>query len=251
MKTLLRLVVVLLMVTVISSCSQDEPTIEQKAEPFKKMIIDKGEATYKRVNLAYFQKDPDHTNNQWEEVNLSHLSGFEPDLPVQIYVKDGCSWAPSKLSKFPGSDLLMTSWGLYCDLTGKHYTVYISTPIELSEDNTQVIITGHNCEILGSSANGFTIQCSGNYWYGEDWKIGEDKEIYTYEKIDTQNFKFDEYLCFNTEREVVIGLVSIMRDYFGNEFNLNDYSNGINRYNNSIVNFDLILERLLKNFPKE
>lgn len=250
---IIKMLLVTACVLLVCSCSKDEPTPEQKAEPFKKMIVEKGEATYKLVNTEYYNKS-ERTNNEWEYQDLKYIAGYEIRVPSVLHIKNGRTWAPYQMFKGTGPSPLMTPWLLYCKHTGQNSTVFISTPIELSEDNTHVTIAGRDCEILSSSANGFVIQYESPFLYGDsdthEWKQGMNRNIYTYQKIETQSINFDDYLCFDTEREMAIQLVALMREFFGDEFNLNDYTYGQAIYDDPIVNFDFILERVLKTLPE-
>lgn len=222
------------------------------SEDFKILTrLAKGEVSmsFNIESVTLFQSDAT-TNFEWEEVDLSEYSGFDISLPYTIHIAEGYTWSEYSLFDISlGPNPLYMPWEIYCSKTGHSDQLFIVSSMEYDEENQQVMIGDKSCHVESLEDDIITISYESQYSYWDNSENavakGTDKEFLKYRIGDLSIEDKDSVLYFTSEKELFRALIDTLREYFGNEFNMNEYLYPDVILTWPMVNFDEIEKELL------
>ncbi|MCM1005962.1 MAG: hypothetical protein NC402_06685 [Prevotella sp.] len=255
------LVIVVIFATIgISSCTKDEPeqNMEQKKDAITR-ISNSGQAIAFKCNKWVVYHRDERTN--WKDVNIMGKGyyGLEPILPDLIVFKEGKIMVPLKTFTLAnGPHRLIQPWSIYCKLTGTPTTLYLANAA-LYDEGKKLKVGDCYCDVKKISDNELVLIRESPYWYadpmnpgfGKPMKDGISTEVDTYQRIDTEDIDFSKYLCYETERELVVDVIAKMRAYFGESLDLNKYLAPNIILDEPIINFDDLERYLLQDLANK
>lgn len=203
--------------------------------------------TFEGVTL--FQSDA-RTNFEWEQVDLSDYFGFDISLPRTIHITDGCTWQEYSLFNVAlGPNPLYMPWEIYCSRTGHSNQLFIVSNMGYDEESQQMTIGDKICRVESLVDDTITLSHESQYSYwdnsGNAVAKGTHKEFLEYKIVELNIEDKDSVLYFASEKELFRALIDTLREYFGNEFNMNDYLYPTVILTSPMVNFDEIEKQLL------
>lgn len=260
MKKLLKLLAIavpMFVVIAIASCSSDDgPKInEDKTEKidadFLKSLA-RGETaiTFVSDTVVWYSKQfepigdcrPDTLEGGWiENINVPIDGWVWPDYS-SITIADGKVWHKVNLQNAAHQySLVYEPWRIYCVKSGFSKQIYVTCPFECDIENRTIKIYEDCYDIDRADENTL---------YISQTKVNTDpiltdeqrdksgfKTVLRYKRAILEEFEHEQILCFDTNNEAKIAMVKMMRQYFGDIINLNDYSDefefitwGIDKY---------------------
>lgn len=240
------LCVALIAITLSGACSNDsDPQSEDMNFKFKGGVnsemlsgIARGEISIigELDSIIVLEKALNATSD-WYEVKGNKKEGVN-----NIKIIDGYSWKPmSFLSHCLSPILLYFPWEIYCEKTGFNKTITILSRFEYDPVKQQVTINNNNYDIEKAEDNALTISYTQNNWENENIL---QKRILRY-TILKNSVSTDNYMLFNSENEAKLSIVRMMREYFGDFVNVNDYLPEKEKILYPIINLALMEEDLI------
>lgn len=199
------------------------------------------------VDVKLFQNDA-RTDFEWEEVDLTDYAGFSISLPYTIQISEGYTWSEYSLFDVTmGPNPLYMPWKIYCSKTGHSDQLFIISNMGYDEENQQLTIGDKSCHVESLEGDCITLSYESPYYYhsGDTSATGTDKQLIKYKLGDLSIEDKDSVLYFKSERELFRTLIDTLREYFGNEFNMNKYLYPKITLDSPMVNFDEIEKELL------
>lgn len=246
MKRLLKLLAIavpMLVVIVLSACSSDDgPKLnEDKTEKidvnFLKSLA-RGETaiTFDADTVIWYSKvyypiygDVDTLENGWIECRNMPIDGWMWPAYTNITISDGKVWHKVNLSHAARNfSLVYEPWKIYCKKTGFSKQIYVSCPFEYDIEQTTINFYGDKYDIDQADDN--TLRISQTTFNSDpaltDTQRDESgfKTELSFKKGILEEFDPDQIMCFGSNNEAKIAMVKMMRQYFGDIINLNDYS---------------------------
>lgn len=228
---------------------------EDPVDVFQRIASGEISATYTSTGVKLFNKNSE-TGNQWKEIDLSELAGWQSSLPYDIHIKDGSCWLRYNLFPLSGPNPLYEPWEAYCKKKGISSDLYISYPITLSEDGKTFKIGHHEYTIDHGNSSGISFS---SYWehsvYPDllpdgNYETGYSREAHTYTAGKLTLPDLSTILWYESEKEMFTDLLRRIRDEFGDKFYLSeitdDYSEAIANGYNPLYDLDFIEILLLR-----
>lgn len=245
-KKTLVLYVALIATAVLGACSNDsDPQLEDMNLKFKGVVnsemlsgIARGEISIiaELDSIIVLEKELNSTSDWYE------LKGIKKEGVNNLKIIDGYSWKPmSFLSHCLSPILLYFPWEIYCEKTGFNKTITILSRFEYDPVKQQVTINNNNYDIEKAEDNALTISYTQNNWENENIL---QKRILRY-TILKNSVSTDNYMLFNSENEAKLSIVRMMREYFGDFVNVNDYLPEKEKILYPIINLALMEEDLI------
>ena len=239
-------------VAMVACTSYEDPDIAFKGKIDKNFLssVSRGETsvTYTKKDSRDYFKDIAAANNsdeKWRE-DREEVDGWSSPLPMILTITDGRAWSPIDLND-PITlcpSLVSSPWIIFCKETGYDKEVYIACDVEYNEDDNVLKIGNIDLSVEKASDN----QLTASYIYTISkvdndvlvpWRL--EKTVVFYERSMLAELDKDKIIFFETEKEAKIAMVQMLREYFGDEINLNHYGN---MYTYPIINLALLEDDL-------
>jgi hypothetical protein len=205
--------------------------------------------SYTSSDFSLYQKDK-YTDNEWTEINLYEIDGWERVSPRTINIKDGRSWTSYKMfSASSGPNELYMPWLAYCKVTGETKSLYVATPIQLDEEAYTISMNGKTFYVLEASEDSFKLSYKSTYSYS-DGEVGNQLEVSTYQKGVLDDIDESNILWYDSERALITDICAKIKNKFGNQFNLNDYLAPDIILDDPMVDMDKVEAALLSRLDK-
>lgn len=226
----LMLALTLVCAFTITSCSDaDEPEFDKA---YSRSLSDGTETiTYEITSLQLFDMNP-LTKGKWKEVDLMNYCGFTSSAPGSMIIQDGKIWTTySTWSCVTGPTLIGQIWDAYIYSTKKKLRLFLSQKFEVNEENSSLKI-GHSLFTVNNiNKTSLVLTHYSKYAGGESGEGGTHKEIARYKA--TASYGFDENsLTFDSEVDLMRGVIALAREQFGETIDLNKVYQGIVEFDN-------------------
>lgn len=226
-----------------SSCKDTDDPMVVDMELAKMMASGAVNRVYSRTNLTLYHNDSE-TGGEWKQINLREYVGWQSALDDEFILMDGSVYAPFALFHISyGPHPLAGPWMAYCKATNCNKELYILSQLDIDEANGNILIGKRWCDLMELTKSRLTVAFESKYVFGESLEVGHSREVNTY-AVSENRPDTSMMLCYPSEYELTVDLLSKFRDTFGDSVNLNRYLNGV-ILEDPIVNFDDLERRLL------
>lgn len=240
---ILAMSVTLLAVIALPACTSDDGPIindDQSAKidvNFLKSLA-RGETaiTFDADTVVWYSKvyDPlfgevDTLQNGWIENRNMPVDGWIWPVYSNITISDGYVWHKVNLSNSARNfSLVYEPWKIYCKQTGYSKQIYVTCPLKFDAENIAITIYGDKYDVEQADETSLSIsQTIAN----TDSELTDEQRDKTklktelrYKKGIKEEFDPELIICFGSNKEAKIAMVRMMREYFGDIINLDDYS---------------------------
>lgn len=215
----------------LAACSSEDPSVaaEKNGRSFFKSLK-QGEISvcYELVDFNSYGKE--NENDKWRPIRLDGLY-----LNERIIFHNGDVYEPLMLTKGGGIHILEMPYQAYRMATGFGESIYIVAPLEYDEEDHS--FTFHSKEYMIESATKSKLLLIQYYPspYEEIWKTELEYESMSFPEEEIKNG-----LVFDSEGEACLYIVGLLREQFGENFDLNPYLEQLGIQNDSptIVDID-------------
>ncbi len=139
--------------------------------------------------------------------------------------------------------LIYFPWDIYCRETGYDKTVTIISSFDYNSDDRQIIIDEIPHDVEKAEGNTLNISLTSTHQNINGENILE-KTVSYYTIRQQGEVNTDNLLPFNTEQEAKLAVVKMMRQYFGDFVNVNDYLPADKAIVHPVINLALMEEDL-------
>lgn len=254
-KKISAMIAAMLAVVILSACS----SYEDPDTAFKGKIDDgfmnslaRGETsvTFRQTDYLKYEMDYDSYHNnigKWHEVK-ELMDGESTPGFFGLVIHNGKSWRPVKAYQDATNcpSPLFNVWKIYCEETGVYKEVYVACPIRFDAEQKQFAVEDAVYVVESAENNELVLSYETlGYKPDSDNKLVPCKAykyIISYKKAAMEMPDLDNILYFGSDTDAKIAMVSTLREYFGDEINLNHYHGNMLTY--PIVNLKKIEEYL-------
>ncbi|MCM1355551.1 MAG: hypothetical protein NC212_03990 [Staphylococcus sp.] len=222
-----------------TSCSDaDEPVFDRN---FSRSLTDGTESvTYKRKSLRLYDQNS-LTNGKWKEVDLSEYCGWQPTSTETIIIQDGKAWTNySTFSSASGPTLIGRIWNAYLYSTRQNLKLLLCRDFAINEEDNTVVIDLAQFTVGHIDKSSFSLIYFSGYFGGESGKGGTHKEVSEYEAV-AHNRIDDSVVAFDSEEQLLRGVIDLARQHFGDVIDLNKVYAGVaifDRPESQIIDLD-------------
>lgn len=246
----------LVSISFLAGCSNDDEPGQGRlskgdgVEYIKSLTGGEASVAYKCNSLKLYDKSY-KGSGKWEEVNLYELDGWAPTAPMSMTIMEGRTWTPLELFDISmGPNPLYMPWMAYCRTTGFDKSLWIAAPVLYDEAENLLTILGHDFSVEGVGKASLTLSICNEYYKSSSdgsglYPAGQFKEVVEYVKTDLEEQDRDKMMCFDTEQDAYRTMIKMLRDEFGDVFNLNDYLGGSIILDEPMVDLNEIESQLL------
>ena len=199
-------------------------------------------AEYKLADLD--QKTIDGKQLTGDDIHLCLLS-----FPFQYVVYNGKMWRDRHFNSViadAGStrlvDLILWAYSLE---TGFDSRILVESRIHYNAENNRIDLPWHDSSLTYSKPGEFTIEydCSCDHAPAHTSYI-------TYRRVSTEETDISNCLFFETLKDADLHIIQLVREEFGNEFNINNYLRGYAILTDPIINLDDVEKDVRENYGK-
>lgn len=242
-------------ILMLSACSDNKDVLsELESTPAYQndylMSLTRGEtsACYKLKSTTLFEKRSEESD--WEEINPSEMIGWATPAPVNLTISEGRTWIPMEWFDISiGPDPLFMPWLAYCRTIGSTKDIYIACPIVYDNESKELSMNDESYTVETFTESAIEIKHFSifSYYSKTDSKIqyGEYQCNLRYEKSELSLPAKDNILFFDSEKEAKLAVIQMIREKFGDVFNLNDYLGNEIQLDNPIIDLREIEKTLL------
>lgn len=219
---MVAIVIALLAMLAISACSSEEPNGNKgNIDTNFLAALARGDVsvTLDLDSMATFEKEYDAINGidgDWQKViyNGWGATGFT--------IADGKALFSLDFLDFTsGSSILKEPWDLYCNETGCDKFFEIVHPFEYDVDNNTITVDSFIYDVEESDNKKIILS------YEQEWptthgKPGLLKSVNRY-VVRPNMIDLDRCLLFDSKKDAKIAMVKMLRNYFGDVLNLDDF----------------------------
>ncbi len=230
----------------LTGCSNDDSPApfdeaQQADLTFMSRLSDGQEsATYTLDSFSFYQLS--YANNDgWVEQNFYDWVGISVPAPTDITIYNGCTWQPLELfSVSTGPSELSMPLYAYRRVTGFDKEFYVAAPVDFDAENRTIKTDRYTYEVELANQETLKLIHISEYAGGIGGKGGQDKFNMTFKRKDLSLPDLDKILFYESAREAKLAIVEMLREEFGDEFNLNDYLAGQVKLDNPMVDLNAI-----------
>ncbi|MDE6333559.1 MAG: hypothetical protein K2L77_02820 [Muribaculaceae bacterium] len=252
---LMAVAIALLAMVAVSACS----SYEDPDTAFKGKIDDgfmnsmaRGETsvTFRQTDYLKYEMDYNayqYRTGKWSEAK-ELLDGESTPGINGLTVLNGNSWRPvNRYQIYTGCpSSLFSVWTIYEELNGFNKAVYVSCPVEYNADNKTFKVEDTVYNIEKATDNELVLSTEGlSYSMNNQHELVPSKAtkyIMFYNKAAMEIPDIENCIYSESETNAKLQMVKILREYFGDEINLNHYHGNMLTY--PIVNLKKIEEHL-------
>lgn len=189
------------------------------------------------VNVLVKSYDPANgiDSDWWDPV----MSGWQSPDHSNIMILNGRAWRLLILENLStgSKSILYHPWRYFCDVADMTKDVRVGCSFEIDITNKKFLIDGINYDIEKAESDTLVL-ADINTTLVPDSATREKvpglmKFVLTYTLL-MKDINPDEYLYFESDKDAKLGLVRMMRQYFGDHLDLTQYADTI-RYNDRIL----------------
>lgn len=244
-------------VAFLSGCDKTDQPENNKNELEKPGIeyirsLTRGETSvaYERTSVRLFDQAYDGTG-KWTEINTDEMIGWSILSPSTLTITEGRAW--TELSLFNpsiGFNPLYLPWAAYCRVTGFDKSLWIAAPVTYDEETNLLTLHGREYSVTNVGTSTLSLSTTSEYYKGDlnaiEFKpAGQIREDARYVKTELQLEDRDKMLYFDSEKDAYRTMIQMIREKFGDRFNLNDYFGGSIILDEPMVDLDEIEKQLL------
>lgn len=250
---ILMSVVAAMATALFSSCSSDEPSFNTRnpllpdsdynSRSFADMVVPASDLTLTRTAIESYNKD-DRTGGDWEKYDYRELIGGSIPGPDLIVVKDGKMYTPiERWSSAYGPTHFSTGLGLLIKkgVVERGREVLISREYNLGESS--ITVSGTQLCIKNIKNGKMWLTTISEYAGGQTGNGGQHLYVMTY---NMGNSYTDECYRFDSIEDAYTWVIDAFRENFGEEVNLNYYTDGMAWLDQPMFNVSMIEEELQK-----
>lgn len=249
------MITAMIAVVVFSACQ----SYEDPDTAFKGKINDgfmnsmaRGETSVTFRQTDYLKYEMDYNAYQYRTGKWSEAKelGYGESTPgfFGLVVHNGKSWRPVKKYQDDTNcpSPLFDIWKIYCELTGVYKEVFVACPITFDAEHKKFTVEDAVYDVESAENNELVLSYEGlGYKPDNENKLVPCKAykyIVSYKKAAMEMPDLDNILYFGSDTEAKIAMIITLREYFGDEINLNHYHGNMLTY--PIINLAKIEEHL-------
>lgn len=244
MKLSLLFAMAALCVMPLTGCSDVDSPLdvnEEQQDPalLKKLSEGQESATYARESFTFYNLSYANDMGWVEQPSLP--DGAIVPSPGSITIHNGCTWQPLSLSSSTGlPGPLSMPFYAYCRVTGFNKAFYVASPVEYDSVNGTFKMGKYTYDVESVTKETLKLVNIGEYQGGIDGKGGKHRFDLTFKRQELSLPDLDKILFFDSELEAKLTMLEMIREQFGDEFNLNDYLGGHIILDHPMVNLNEI-----------
>lgn len=220
-------------VACLSSCSSDEPALDTRnpllpdsdydSRALTEMLSPSTSITLTRDKIESYRKDA-QTNGEWELYDWTEYIGGSVPGPRFMSVMDGKIYTEiTRWSSAYGPTHFSTALGLLIQkkVVNRDWPVLISREYELTESS--ITVDGNLLNIKNIKEQTMWVSIVEEYWGGRTGEGGHHLYLMSYNMGD----QIENAYRFDTIEEAYTWVIGLFREHFGEEVNLNHYTDGM------------------------
>lgn len=246
-------VVAAMATALLGSCSSDEPSFDTRnpllpdpdydSRAFAEMVIPTSDITLTRSEIKSYRKD-DLTGDDWEEYDYMDYVGGSIPGPDLIVVKEGKMYTRiNRWSSAYGPTRFSTALGLLIKtkVVDRDSEILISRDYDLGENF--ITVSGTKLNIKNIKNGKMWLTTVEEYSGGRTHNGGQNLYVMTYK----MGGSFKDKCCrFDSIEDAYAWVIEAFRARFGEEVNLNNYTDGHATLDNPTFTAAMIEEELQK-----
>lgn len=255
----------LLFVSMLTSCSKDEPDANREEfdniEYLHQLTRGEVSTSYNLISTQIFSRYITFENGKevwgkWKEWDLSQgIMGLRLPAPDKITFHEGRSWSPFEwLDLTNGFHKLYFPLVAYRKKTGFSKEFYTAYKLDYNAESNELNLEGKTFTKEFLNENSFKITYNDLGWYtnkdGEIYAGDEKKYIMQYQKCELHLPDLENILFYDNEYECCMAILKMLRDEFGDEVDVNKYTSSWMVMDYPIYNFDEIEEYLHEKYNR-
>lgn len=228
----------LLALTACSNSENDIPTPPAEESPSYMEMLSRGDesACFTLEELLMYRLDPGAV--EWKEENWDDYDGLSLPTPSTLTIHEGRTWTPLNMfSSSLGPSPLSMPLLAYRNVTGFDKKFYVATPVEYDREQNSVTIKNTVCSVLTATPDKLVMTCTEPFWVSGGGE-GKFKWNMTYVREELTLPDMDKIVFYDSELEANLAIIDMLREEFGNVFNINEYLGGYIYLDDPIVNLD-------------
>ncbi len=241
---LFSLALVAISACMITSCADaDEPEFDKA---FSRSLSEGREAVvYKTSSFRLFNLP--NATGKWKEVDLSEYMGFEGVSPRYMIIQDGKISTNYRTWRSAGPTLIGIIWEAYLHSTKGKQSLYLSRKFEINDEDSSISIDGRTFTVGYINKDSFRLIHLSEYAGGIENLGGTHKEVCDYKAAPAETINKEDMLVFETEKELMQGVINLAREHFGDTVDLNKVYSGLVEFDQpkrAIYNLDEVEAKL-------
>ena len=205
--------------------------------------------TFAMVENRVFEQSED-VQEKWIEWGDDVL-GYYPSAPSQITIYDGNTWENINLFRMPGINPLAYPMAAYRKATGFNKKFFVSCGFEYSENCDSVKISGKDFRLHLITPEEMAISYTSDF-YRNNGEHGVTTiaiwEWMRFEKRQLSVPDINNSLFFDTELDAYLYMIELLRNEFGDVFQINKYLAPEVELDDDLVNLDEIRKLILQRY---
>ena len=249
MKKILRILLLMPMLVLVASCSNDDEPIELRSgttevtksvtsfgelselyqpihsELLESLLSSKQSMTFGLRGWDEYRRQKDE-NGKFEFFDMTGWDGNECMMPDEIVFFEGKVWAPySTFTLSSGPTLIGTAWNAYLKASRERISLYVGQDFKFNEEGRAVKFLGRDFTMVMFNRNKFCLvenwqgvqssSTSGTFWV-------ETYSFVEYERTADVAILEPGAIGFASNQEAAEYILEKCRDYFGDVINLNE-----------------------------
>lgn len=240
MKKILSYCMAALLATSAASCDSDNNHFNGDTTQIRRIISERPTLCFKRSECDIYLRE---NSTKWDKINPHDWTDLSVPGSHEILMIDGNLWSPLDLMEHCGepSSKLILPLEIYNRWTQTNKKFYISADCQLAENCDSIVLESEKFEILGSGEKYLQLrQTSPVYTVGENEVSHQWRYDITYLLVPIESEKLEEANFYDSKLDACLDIIRLLRERFGDEFDLNVYLSGLITLDYPICNLDKI-----------
>lgn len=221
----------------LTACNKDENPVNDSANLLEQLTKGEKSACYDLQDYKLYESNSSSPLS-WNEVNLTDFLGWMQTPPSKLIVSEGKTWVPLSFWTSYGPSSLYLPFVAYCKTTGFNKDVYVVSDFIYDKDNNTVKIEDNTYSVQYSDDTKLIVDLYHNT------NKGQLKEVAIFKIGELTLLDKSKIVYYDNEYDAYMAIIQMIRDEFGNSFNLNDYLGDNIILDDPMVNLDEIEQEI-------